>query len=159
MWASLFEENVLELDNKVGDYSCKNLLRDMELAESDEDENNDDLGQYNVDLEEKVNLPSEWVDLKLPEMMEEDQTFPADLLQSRHEILMDSNLVEKDEHVLTQQIENLEQEGLTRKTKRTVKVNTDTSKKWGPVLVEGRTRRQAQGGKSMLERARELKKK
>lgn len=47
----------------------------------------------------------------------------------------------------------------TKKFKRDKGGPSEPKQQWGPVLVEGRTRRQKHDGKSMLERARELKEK
>lgn len=129
----------------------------MELAESDEEDDSATGDQDKMEFEELVNLPSEWIDLKEPEAMEEDQTLPADLLQSSQEIAKETNQGETPEQLMFQQEVNKEQEEELKKPKKPVKSNSDTIKKWDPVLVEGRTRRQAQGGKSMLERAQELK--
>lgn len=93
-----------------------------------------------------MQIPESSVDVELPE----------ELIQSSQEIRLESSKAIEDKQQMVQPTE-LVQEEVTKRTIKTVKVRTETNKKWGPVLVEERPRRQAQGGKSMLARAQELK--
>jgi hypothetical protein len=59
-WASLFqtpEENMMVEKSKVGQYSCTKLLRDMEMAELEFEEEDKML---EVDDEELIRLRKEW---------------------------------------------------------------------------------------------------
>lgn len=57
LWTSLFKDNVLEEAGIAGEYSCRNLLREMELESSDGEEENQDHVMCSEDLE-MVALPA-----------------------------------------------------------------------------------------------------
>lgn len=155
IWASLFNDNVLEEAGMAGEYSSRNLLREMELVSSDNEADNE-INEHEVDDLEMSTLPAEWIDLGIGDNLQEIQVatengLPIAPFQETVEVVETAE--DKGKAVA------IEPEGTNKKFKCEQEGQGKTSKKWGPTLVEGRPRRQKQDGRSMLERAKELKEK
>lgn len=140
----------------VGEYSCRNLLREMELASFDDEEEDKFKATENLDDMEMLTLPAEWIDLGLGEESQEEQTEEDIRLPSKSCI---ENMDFVDQGITQEVMGQSEPRITTKKFKKVRDELIGAQKQWGPVLVEGRPRRQKNDGKSMLERAQELKEK
>jgi hypothetical protein len=135
-WASLFqnkEENDILGRSKIGHYSCTKLLRKMELAEQDSEDEIERMVE-----EELVTLHADWC--KKIEKLEYSQCLLENLYVIPESEMQSDNVGDG----VDKQMQNKLQRG--------------TKKKWGHVLVEKRPSRRPHDGKSILKIAQERKK-
>jgi hypothetical protein len=136
-WVSLFQdsEDTMKMENsELAQYSCSRLLRDMEAAEVESEEEFDSMC---LD-DELATLPAEWT--RGLDESREDHNLPENLYILPKLKKEDVDLARKDEDP-----------HLDRKSQKEAK------KKWGSVLVEKRTTRNPRDGRTMREKAQERK--
>ncbi|XP_062203848.1 uncharacterized protein LOC133906086 [Phragmites australis] len=163
LWVSLFQENEMEvLHAELSEVRCANLLRDMELDDSEQEEGSGD--QDPVDLpgeNELVDLPQSWQqvasELQRPEPKESPVAVDGKLPQEwvwpdseRKGTQSDEGGDRKDDGDATKsKLLEAERNKVLKKGK----------KKWGPFVSDKRSKRVINDGRTMLERAQDLKKK
>jgi hypothetical protein len=137
-WASLFqneEETKMLETSEIVQYSCTRLLREMEAAYSDLDD--DEVNMVNVSDDEMVRMPDELLERLT------DQEKVLGLPDNLYMIL-------ENTQDITQGVEGKVKlaRGKNQKEGRGI---------WGPTLVEKRPCRQPRDGRTMLEKAQDRK--
>jgi hypothetical protein len=144
-------------------YSCTQLLREMEVAMTDSEEEDprvadddelvrlpDTLINRNIEIQSNQSLPGDLYDLPdNVDMMELDQQKSVGVGNSDHESLGSKENVDVKELVIQERVEMEQADQKAQGTK----------KKWGAVLVEKRPSRHQLDGRTISEKAREKKKK
>jgi hypothetical protein len=139
-WASLFqnkEENSMVEKSQIGQYSCMKLLREMEMAESESDEEPKNVESDDLEL---ARIPEKWCQMlgssEMAQLLPEDlYSIPEAEIKARQE-------ADQNEVAATKIIKPGNQ-----------------ARKWGHVLVEKRQSRMTHDGRSILEIAQGRKKK
>lgn len=142
-------------DSNLEHTKCVNLLKTMELEDSDVEDVDSHQDTIEIQEDEELsNLPLEWI-----EGLETDRTVKSaeeisslQITQSYHEGMLVDTITQEEGSQSTQPTDEIIEKA-TRKQKE------GKEKVWGPVIATRKSKRGMDDGRTMLEKAQDIKRK